>query len=212
MKSRKNWKDYCAPDPHAVALAEALLEPVMRILFRVGLSTPQIGMIARGKGLEAAAALIAAGGRKVRATDVAAITGTMRRTIPAKGRPQVWRNDRHLVRPASRVIAVWRWDRKYLDDSRSPAVLPMRGRISFTSLVHEHGRDVTPKAILHDLVSNGAAQVLSNQSVRLVADALVPDMPSAEQMATLARKACVVLERADKRIAQLRTRKPSPAL
>jgi len=179
----------------------------MRTLLRLGLSAPQVGIIGQDVAIEAASDLIAAGGRKVRATDVAAITGNVRSGLRAKRRIRFSLNEGHVVRAASKVIAVWRCNSKYLNASGLPAVLPMRGRISFTSLVHEHGRDVTPRAILRDLISNGAAQLLPANSVRLIADSLTPDMPAEEYLAELAHKAGAVLERADKRIAQLRNRK-----
>jgi hypothetical protein len=148
MKSRKIWKDYCAPNAHAIAYAQIVMRPFMRTLLRLGLSAPQVGIIGQDVAIEAASDLIAAGGRKVRATDVAAITGNVRSGLRAKRRIRFSLNEGHVVRAASKVIAVWRCNSKYLNASGLPAVLPMRGRISFTSLVHEHGRDVTPRAIL----------------------------------------------------------------
>jgi hypothetical protein len=209
MKAGTVWMDHCAPNPRAVAYAQIIMRPFMRTLLRLGLSAPQVGMIGQEMAVEAAGDLIGASGRKVRAADVAAISGIKRGKIRTKEKTRFSLNDRHLVRPASEVIAVWRCNAKYLDARGLPAVLPMRGRISFASLVREHGRDVTPKALLRDLLSNGAARLLRADSVRLIAESLTPDMPPEEELTKLARKACAVLEQADRRIAKARIRKSS---
>jgi hypothetical protein len=63
---------------------------------------------------------------------------------------------------ASRVVAGWVHDARFRNAEGRPAVLPMEGEISFSELVRLYSGDMTPRAVLDELlrvgvVSQGAA-------------------------------------------------------
>ncbi len=75
----------------------------------------------------------------------------------AKGEP------RRKVNRAARVVSAWVGDQKYRDSRGRPASLPFENASaailqteSFSSLVAEHSGDMTPRAVLDELIRVGA--------------------------------------------------------
>jgi hypothetical protein len=91
---------------------------------------------------------------------------------------------RRRVNRAARVVAAWVEDLTYHDGRGAPASLPFESDDgpSFSSLVAEHGADVTPRAVLDELLRVGAVARLKDGRLRLVERAYIPQADEAAKL------------------------------
>lgn len=67
---------------------------------------------------------------------------------------------------ATRVLFGWRTDKRFLDDSGKPKVLPLKSTDNFASfhtLVSAYSGDVPPRTVLDELKRSGCIEVLNDQ-------------------------------------------------
>lgn len=114
-------------------------------------------MLARGAFVRAAAANSRLKNGKVNHSKVAAITGLPRKEI----RRMLTRTgaclepDPATRMPSERVVQGWLTDQRFLTRKGDPQSLPFAGaRFSFRQLVKEYGGDISPGAVLEDLVGS----------------------------------------------------------
>jgi hypothetical protein len=91
---------------------------------------------------------------------------------------------RRRVNRAARVVSAWVEEATYHDGRGAPASLPFDADDgpSFASLVVEHGADVTPRAVLDELLRVGAVARLKDGRLRLVERAYVPETDEAAKL------------------------------
>lgn len=81
---------------------------------------------------------------------------------------------------AARVVATWVSSPRYLDSRKRPRALPLNaggGRQSFEKLVRETRADMRPNVILEELIRVGVVEVNEDNTVRLLRNAYVSDLP-----------------------------------
>ena len=67
------------------------------------------------------------------------------------------RESRSNANRASRVVSGWVHDPAYQADDKQPAMLDFEGAGSFTELVRKYSGDMTPRAVLDELMRVGVA-------------------------------------------------------
>jgi hypothetical protein len=147
---------------HAVeidSLAHALV-PVAKLCLKSGMGAGELQIAAKLACVRVAAESARLGNR-LNQSGIAAATGLTRREVRHLAGFIVSGNI-NAARPAAkqrtaRVLHGWRTDPEYLDRRGNPSRLPIRGPgLTFHTLVKRFGGDVTPVAVLNELVRSGA--------------------------------------------------------
>jgi len=169
-----------------------LLRPLVRLMLKRGIAFGQFSELAKRAYVESAESEFRVPGRKLTISRVAVLTGLTRKEASrlmqgddpsAKGEP------RRKVNRAARVVSAWVGDQKYRDSRGRPASLPFENasaailQPSFSSLVAEHSGDMTPRAVLDELIRVGAVSKMKNGHFRLVQRSYIPQ---ADEMAKFA--------------------------
>ena len=156
-----------------------LLRPVIRLALKRGIGHGQFAELVKRAFVETALADFAVPGRKPSISRIAVITGLTRkeasRLVHDDDTPSQT-GTRRRVNRAARVVSAWVGDEKYRDGRGAPASLPFESGsgASFSSLVAEHSGDVTPRAVLDELMRVGAVDELKDGRLRLVQRAYIP--------------------------------------
>jgi hypothetical protein len=158
---------------------------LVRILLRNGVSYRTFSDLAKWLYVDVAFKEFGIKGRKQSTSRVSVITGLSRKEImqiQKLPRPDDRASTERYNR-AARVISAWRRDRDFIDADGGPAVLPILGSgATFSELVKRHSGDVPMRAILDELIRVGAVARLDDGSVRLLAQAYVPDGSDADKL------------------------------
>jgi hypothetical protein len=136
-------------------LRQLLLELALALLPR-GITPSGFSKLAREAFIRAAAGHARLRNGKVNHSKVAALTGLPRRDIrrilnlpPASGLEA----DTTARMPSERVLRGWLTDRRFLTRTGRPKSLALsRGTFSFDRLVKEYAGDVSPRAVLEELM------------------------------------------------------------
>jgi hypothetical protein len=177
------------PNPLERAII-ALLKPLVRLLLTRGVAFGQFAELAKQVYVEVAKKNFAVPGRKMTVSRVAVLTGLTRKAARRlfdedllAGTP----DPRRRINRAARVLSAWVQDAAYHDGRGGPASLDFDSDEgpNFSRLVADHGGDVTPRAVLDELLRVGAVQTLKNGRLRPVERAYVPQTDEAEKLAIL---------------------------
>ncbi len=175
-------------DTAALASAlDRLLEPLVEVMLRGGMPHRAFAEVAKRVYVRVAEREGGVAGRKVTTSRMAVRTGLTRkeigrlRALPA---PPAAETAARYSR-ASRVVAGWLRDERFLEDG-APRVLPFDGGgDDFTALVKEYSGDVPPRAMLDELQRAGTVQVAEDGAVRLVERGYLPRRGEAEKLQIL---------------------------
>ena len=178
-----------SPSPLERAIV-ALLMPLARLVLKRGLAFGQFAELAKQAYVEVAKRDFGVPGRKMTVSRVAVLTGLTRkeaRRLLEEEPPADTKNPRRRINRAARVLSAWVQDLTYRDGRGGPASLEFDSADgpSFTSLVSDHGGDVTPRAVLDELLRVGAVKTLKNGRLRPVERAYIPTSDEAEKLAIL---------------------------
>jgi hypothetical protein len=141
-------------DGGATDLQQLLIELALVLLPR-GVTPTSFAKLARKAFIRAAASQARLGNGKLNHSKIAALTGLPRKEIkrilkhPTVG----FGSDFTNCRPPDRVVRGWLTDRRFLTRQNRPKSLAVsEGSFSFGRLVKEYGGDVSPRAVLEELV------------------------------------------------------------
>jgi hypothetical protein len=168
----------------------ALLKPLVRLVLKRGVAFGHFAELAKQVYVEVAKKDFAVPGRKMTVSRVAVLTGLTRkeaRRLFEEEPPAGFPDPRRRINRAARVLSAWVQERAYHDGRGGPASLEFdagKGP-SFSRLVAEHGGDVTPRAVLDELLRVGAVQKLKNGRLRPLERAYVPQSDEGEKLAIL---------------------------
>ena len=160
-----------------VALSK-LLKPLARLLLRNGIAYAEFASLAKRAYVEVANEDFAVPGRKQSASRVSVLTGVHRHEVakilksPVESGPEIGHRNR-----AARIIGAWQSDEKFSDNGKAKTLIIDS---SFADLVGTHGGDVTPRAVLDELLRVGAVEKTDNE-VTLLVEAFTP-LGSAEDL------------------------------
>ena len=176
---------------HLQALSAAvlrLLQPLVRILLRNGVSFRTFADLAKWVYVDVATKEFGIKGRKQSTSRVSVITGLSRKEV-MRVRQLERPDDREATESynrAARVIAGWRRAEDFLNAEGQPAILPITGSgATFSELVKRFSGDVPVRAILDELIRVGAVARLEDGRVVLLSRAYIPERSKADKIQIL---------------------------
>jgi hypothetical protein len=145
--------------PHSDAALRQTLNNLAEVLLRLGINAPNAERLLREAFVRAAESYARTHGSSANQSQIATLSGVNRIDV----RKILSRDNKRRSIPRSKisrleeVLAAWRREASYLDGRGQPRPLTFRGKDSDLSrLVKRHGRDVTTKSILEQLVRTRA--------------------------------------------------------
>ncbi|MHA7878611.1 MAG: DUF6502 family protein [Saccharospirillum sp.] len=156
-----------------------ILRPMARLLLRNGLTFHEMAELMRRAYVDVALSDFSPEGKKPTDSRAAVLTGLSRKEVK-KQREFLESNQSMSVQaPAgrsSRVVSGWVRDAAFHDASGKPADLPFDGDLSFSQLVKRYSGDMTPRAVLEELLRVGVVAWTNTEhtDIRLMKQAFVP--------------------------------------
>lgn len=157
------------------ALAQAVMaaiEPLLDVLMRVGLTSPEAESLMRALFVHRARDWLRSQSDGIMPSDsrVALVTGVHRnfvRQILAQP-PEIPNKREGRAYLPGRILRAWQQDLRYCDDSGKPRDLPEEGPVpSFSALAAEYLPGHTPTLVLQELLRSGAIESLAEHRVRI---------------------------------------------
>ncbi len=154
-----------------------LLIPLVRVILRYGIPYGAFAEIAKRVYVDVALDEFAIPGRKPTISRASVITGLSRKEILRVRRlPDIGEDDpAQSYNRAIRVIGGWVRDSDFTGKDGEPVPLPFEGgRRSFAALVRRYSGDVTPRAILDELLRVESVERTDDGEIKLRSRAYVP--------------------------------------
>lgn len=154
-----------------------LLEPLVRLLIRNGVSFPVFSEIAKRAYVNVARRDFRIPDKQQTNARIATLTGLSRkevlRIISLQNGADDLLTDQH--NRATRVISAWIRMGEFHDRRGRPAALPFDGeKRSFTSLVRKSSGDIPARTILDELLHSGSVRHLKDMRIQLIGNAYIP--------------------------------------
>ena len=154
-----------------------VLRPLARLLLRNGVAYQSFAELVKCAYVEAALEDFQGQGRKATDSRTAVMTGLTRKEVKrqreglASARDDG--GDAASGNRAARVVTGWVHDADFLDREGAPAILPFEGGAnSFSELVRRYSGDMTPRAVLDELLRVGV--VSDGDGIRLEHRSFIP--------------------------------------
>lgn len=160
------------------------LKPMVRMLLRYGIGYREFSEACKIAFVEVASTDYGIRGRRTNMSRVAVITGLTRKEV-RKIRDRMDNNAIEQIvrdRRPSAVLSLWHFDPEFVDEKRQPLRLKFDGAgPSFRSLVSKAGGDITPRAMLNELLRAGSV-VEDGEFLRVVSQSYVPEPDDPESV------------------------------
>lgn len=179
--------------PHDSASISALqtalfkiFKALARLVLRFGLSYEHFDELARQAFVAVAEDDFTLPGRKQTDARIAVVTGLSRKEV--KRIRTLEKHSDELTGPvqfnrAARVLNGWLRDKTYHNEEGQPAILSEDGEAgSFRRLTRDYGGDIPYKAVLDELLHNGAVQRIKEGKLQVAQQAYIPDANAAEKL------------------------------
>jgi Family of unknown function (DUF6502) len=154
-----------------------LLEPVVLLLLKCGITWREFSDLAKAKFVQVATGEFGIRGRPTNASRVAILTGLDRRDVRklrlalAHRRPV----DPGFMSKPSQVLDGWFHDQEFLASSGRPRDLEIDGEVgSFTALVRRYAPSIPPVAMVKELKAAAAIEEVSAGRLRAIKRAYIP--------------------------------------
>jgi hypothetical protein len=161
-----------------------ILRPLARLLLRNGVSFGEFSELVKKAYVEAAFEDVRNARRKPTDSRAAVLTGLTRKEVKRlRESPDGESADAasgNRINRASRVVSGWVRDPHFQDGQGEPAELALEGKNSFSELVRRYSGDMTPRAVLDELVRVGV--VAEGHRLVLRKKAYVPAGDNAEML------------------------------
>jgi hypothetical protein len=171
-------------DPLRIGLLSAfrkLLQPLVRILLRRGVSFAELSEVLKNVFVEVADRDFDIPGRKMSQSRVAILTGLSRKEV-AKQKAILDSGDAlnfvSNLNRVSRVLVGWHADTTFTGPYGMPLDLPFEattGEASFVELVRKFSGDMSPRAMLDELLRVGAVEESASGAFKVVTRAYIPE-------------------------------------
>lgn len=163
-----------------------LLRPLARLMLRNGVSFGEFSELARRAYVQSALEDFTDQKHKPTDSRAAVLTGLTRKEVKRQREILAGEQDdraSHKSHRASRVVSGWVHDEAFQNELGEPASLDQEGPFSFAELVRRYSGDMTPRAVLDELLRVGmVTQEQSDGKIRLIRKAYVPAGDSEEML------------------------------
>lgn len=162
-----------------LAAYRRLMEPLVRILIRNGVSYGEFAELLKTLYVETAERHFAIPDRKPSQSRLAILTGLTRKEI-AKQKAVIAQGGivaHSNLNRVNRVLTGWHTDGEFTGPYGLPVELPFESKeaVSFAELVRRYSGDMAPRAMLDELLRVGAVEMVSNGSFKALTRAYVPE-------------------------------------
>lgn len=157
-----------------------LLNPLVRILIRNGVTATETGELLRQVFVDAATSdEFQVSGRRISDTRVAILTGLSRKEVHRLRKEGMSTDSRSNLSRVGRVIAGWNQDPDFTGPYGLPLAIPFEDEPStdapsFTELVRRHSGDMAPRAMLDELLRTGLAEIDDDNRIRNTGRTYIP--------------------------------------
>ena len=155
-----------------------LLKPLVRILIRNGVTAAEMSEIVRQVFVDAAQdEEFHLPGRKQSDMRVSILTGLTRKEVHKFRRKKETKLLPSNLSRVSRVISGWNQDPEFTGPYGLPIPLPFEdivGKPSFTELVRRHSGDMSPRAMLDELIRVGVVNRDEDELIQVTGRAYIP--------------------------------------
>ncbi|MCL7943596.1 DUF6502 family protein [Marinobacter sp. ATCH36] len=163
-----------------------ILRPMARLLLRNGIPFAEFAELVKRAYVDAAMEDFSDQRKKPTDSRAAVMTGLTRKEVKKQreilaGEHEGNRGARHENR-ASRVVSGWVHDAAFQTSDGQPAQLPFDGPLSFSELVKRYSGDMTPRAVLEELLRVGVVATEGSGHLELRQRAYVPIGDSEEML------------------------------
>jgi len=177
-----------SPPPAALLkAARRLLRPLVRLMMQRGITYPILADLLRALFVEVAAQDVLVGRRAQTDSRISLLTGVHRKEIRRlRELPPDAEDVPEIVTISSQIIALWLGSPAYLDADGRPKPLPRVAKDetieTFDDLISSVTRDVRPRAVLDDWLTQGIVQLDADDYVHLNTEAFIPRTGGEEQI------------------------------
>lgn len=160
-----------------------VLEPVIRLMLRMGVSWKEFSELSKAKFVAIATSDYGIRGRPTNASRVAILTGIDRRDVRKLRLAGDQPHPRGYQSRASQLLSAWHHEADFLDPDGRPAALPIEGDgQTFAELMRRHAPALPMVAMIKELKGAGALEELPDGRVRPLMRTYVPVGLSAERL------------------------------
>jgi hypothetical protein len=162
---------------HILDALGRLLEPVVLLLLKSGITWREFSDLAKAKFVQVATKEFGIRGRQTNASRVAILTGIDRRDVrklrmSATESPGL---DVGFMSKPTQVLDGWFHDRQFRTESGQPRDLHVsEGDDSFAALVRRYAPGIPPVAMIKELRAVGAIELLPNERMRALKRSYIP--------------------------------------
>lgn len=161
----------------------AVLEPVIRLMLRVGITWKEFSELSKAKFVEVATADFGIRGRPTNISRVAILTGLDRRDVKKLRVAEPTPAAKGYQSRASQILDAWHHDADFLTVDGKPALLAAEGEgPTFAELVRRYAPALPATALLKELKAAAAVEQLGDGRVRALTRVYVPKDVSAERL------------------------------
>ena len=153
-----------------------MLRPLVRVLLKYQISYGEVASLLRRTYVEVADTDFSIPNKKSTYSKVAVMTGIDRKMVQEilnqkKDIPEI---SGAPINKGLSIVKTWTTDSEYLDKKDKPVDLPLRGLLSFESLVKKACADFSPRSVLDELVRVGVVEKMEKNNVRLLKHDYIP--------------------------------------
>ena len=169
--------------PRTLAFLGTVLEPVIRLVLRTGVTWKEFSDLSKTKFVDVATADFGIRGRPTNASRVAILTGLDRREVAKLRKTPAEAPTKGYQSKASQVLSAWHHDPDFRDANGEPATLLVEGEgATFAELMRRHAPVLPVVAMIKELKNAKAIEELSDGRLRALKRAYVPSNVSAERL------------------------------
>lgn len=168
------------PKDTALSACRKLMEPIIGILLRNGITHKDLAAICKQLYVQVASKEFGIRGRQTNLSRVALLTGIDRKEV---GRiKEAWQqnyaseNNQHHQDRLTRVLSGWHQDTDFIDDQGTPKIIAIEGdTVSFAQLARRYGGDMPASALLKELKRSDAIREDDAGNLKVLKRYFIPD-------------------------------------
>jgi hypothetical protein len=176
-----------------------VLRALARVLLRHGVAFQAFTALAKQAYVDVAREDFALPRRKPSMSRIALLTGLTRKEVQrrSEGTGPAERESADGHNRAARVVAGWVRDPDFRGSDGEPRVLMFDGPDGFSELVRRHSGDVTPRAVLDELLRVGTVECDEAGNIRLLARVYIPRRSDLAKLAILGADVSFLIDTID---------------
>lgn len=161
----------------------AVLEPVIRLMLKAGVTWKEFSELSKAKFVEVATADFGIRGRPTNGSRVAILTGLDRRDVRRLRKTTAKPVLKGYQSKASQILSAWHHEPEFLDANGRPAPLAVDGEgMTFTKLMRRHAPALPVIAMIKELKNSQTIEEQSDGRLCALKRAYVPSGVSAERL------------------------------